>query len=183
MALTDAFATEDQLDPPNEVLLNVIRQSEKRGLGTSAIVIDVDLEHDAVRDRLHGLEAEGRVESETIGSEDDYDFVWYLADNERTKPVDPEIDRLVRWCEWTKDTGDVVLDTAKQIGLAGLAIVMLSLTAAAESLTLGGVNPSFLLIIGWATVIGAAGAGAAGGGLIYASGVAEWVGKRLVDRD
>jgi hypothetical protein len=183
MALTERLTTEDCLEPPNEVLLNVIRESDKRGLGTSEIVDAVDLGSDAVRDRLHGLEAEGRVEHETIGSTADYSFVWYLADGEREAPINPEIARLVYWCEETKESRRSVLNTAKVIGTAAAAVVILTLTATAQGLPLVGIDPVLLLSGGWAFTVAAAGAAALGGSLIYIGILAERFGEWLVERE
>lgn len=154
MSLTNHFGPDDGLNPPNEALLNVIRESDKRGVGTSEIVRAVDLGADAVRERLHGLEAEGRVESDTIGSEHDYDFVWYIADAERTQTVNPDITKLVRWCEYIKEIGESTLMGAKIFGGAGIVVIILTLTAVAEGFALGGLDSSVLIYVGWATVIG-----------------------------
>jgi hypothetical protein len=183
MLVTGTLSDDDSLDPPNEEILNVIRESNKRGIGTSEIVEVVDLGADAVRDRLHGLAAGGRVESETIGSEDDYNFVWYLAEDERTQPVNPDIARLVDWCEHTKSIGETTLEAAKFIGLGGVVVIILTLSAVVEGFPLGGFDPTLLLYVGWATVLGAAGAGVGGGGLIYIAVVAEWFGEWLVERE
>lgn len=179
----ERLAVDDSLDPPNEVILNVLRTSDKRGLGTSEIVDAVDLGADAVRDRLHGLEAEGRVVSETIGSKSDYSFMWYLSEGERTKPVNPQIGRLINWCEHVKTIGGAALYGAKIMGLTGVVIIVLALTAIAEGILLGNIPATTLLYIGWATVLGAAGAGAGGGGLIYIGVVAESIGEWLVSRE
>lgn len=182
MPVIDSLGSDDRLEPPNEELLNVIRTSDKRGVGTSEIVEAVDLGSDAVRKRLRGLEAEGRVESETIGSEEDYNFVWYIADEERTRPVNPKIDRLVHWCEWIKDVVEATLEAAKYIGFTGLALVVLSLTAAAEGLSLHSVDPSALIFVGWAVVVAAVVAMAVGGGLISAAVIVEKLGEGIVER-
>jgi hypothetical protein len=183
MSITDHLTTDDQLDPPNEVLLNVIRESENRGVGTSEIVDAVDLGADAVRHRLHGLEAEGRVVSDTIGSTDDYSFVWYLADGEREASVNPDIDRLVYWCEGMKGIGQGVLAPAKMIGGVAVAIIVLTLTATAQDLPLGGIDPGVLIAGGWAFTLGAVGAAALGGGLILLGDLTERVGEWVVDRE
>lgn len=69
------------MDPPNQELLDILREKHPKGVDTSEIVQQVDLKHDAVRDRMMGW-TENRVESGIIGSEDDYTLVWHLAESE-----------------------------------------------------------------------------------------------------
>lgn len=183
MSLADHLKTDTDLNPSNETILNIIRESDKRGVGTSEIVDAVNLGADAVRNRLHGLEAEGRVESETIGSAKDYDFVWYLADNERTKPVNPDIAHLVDSCEQVKYIGRHMNKTAELIGKAGVTVMVLALTAMALEISLGRLDSTSLLIVGAATIFGAASSGVAGGALICVSVIVEMLGEWIVRRE
>jgi hypothetical protein len=184
MSLTDSFKYDDDLEPTNEELLNIIREQDQRGVGTSEIVSEIDgLKQDAVRNRLRGLEAEDRVESDTVGSEDDFTFIWYLAENEREEPVNPDLTRLVDNCEQFKFIGRKGITGAKYVGQSGMLIIILTLTTLVEGLQLPGIDPSVLLYAGWLSVVVAAAIGAGSGALIYLSVVTEWVGEQLVERE
>lgn len=181
MEAIDHLSTDDDRTPPNEELLNVVREKGNPGVGTGDIVDEVDLGFDAVRDRMHGMEAEGRVTHDTIGSEGDYSFVWYLAESERDAPVNPDIARLVDWCEWAKAYGCDAFESAKFVGLIGIGILMLTLTAVGEGIPLAGFDPGTLLYLGWFITAVAAGIAALGGIAMLLGAEAEYFGEWLVE--
>jgi len=180
MSLPDALRGEHGLEPPNEIILNVIRKSEGRGIGTSEIVESVNLKHDAVRDRLRGMEAEGLVESETIGSSQDYTLIWFLAEGVRTEPVNPGLINLVQKCELIKRFGNIISRTGTVGAVAGAFTVIFVLTLIVQGINLPGMNRNFGLFMGWVFVILAGGVYVLGNVLISVSILAEWLGERYV---
>lgn len=182
MVDTELLSTEKEYDPPNEELLNVIRESDERGVGTSEIVAAVDLGHDAVRDRMRGMEAEGRVESITVGSQDDYSFVWFLADGERKDPVNPDIDRLVYWCDSMRAIAEEGRDSGQLSAVVGVALIIVTLGSTFVGIRLAGFDPEGLVWLGLAFVFGGLVVYGAGSGLKAIAELTEMYGERKVSK-
>ncbi|WP_227133132.1 hypothetical protein [Halorubellus salinus] len=83
----------------DEGILNVFRMSSRPFLRTADVVDQGPIKRRGVQKRLNKLEQEGRIEYEEVGQA----HVWWLAENEPTKPVGESGARLLRissWCDW-----------------------------------------------------------------------------------
>lgn len=176
----EKFETDDDRTPSNEKILNTIRRKGPRNVGTMDIVERVPIKYDAVMGRLNQLEQEGRVYATKVGSEDDFTYIWHISEGERKTPVNPKIAKLAYWCEEVKTIGQNALLSAKYIGLGGVVLVILTLTAIVEGISLGA-PPAILLYLGWAIALGSAGAGVGGALLILIGIGTENLGEWLVE--
>ena len=178
MIQPDRFRTERRRDPPNEELLNTIREHHPEPVGTGDIVKKVELKSDAVRDRLKEMEERGRVEFAVIGSENDYTYVWYLADDERREPVNPEIDRIVELLERLKEWGRGLESVGRDIVWASLTLVVLTIGLSSQDISLPALKNDLLIMLGLGFALGGvavvAGAQVFKVGPFFAERLAEW---------
>lgn len=116
MTIMGIFSTNEDTKVHSEEILNAIRKSDNIVMGTSEIAEQVGMSTKGVKNRLENLEAENRVVSQKIGSDRGFTYVWGLHPEERQTPVNPEIDRLVKWI-------DKVIDISKSMSLAGVIAI------------------------------------------------------------
>ncbi|MCF2165369.1 hypothetical protein KVP04_00505 [Halobacterium salinarum] len=165
----------------DEEILNVIRESNAGFVGTTEVSDSpgVDREEDTVRNRLWGLEEEGRVHVKRIGN--DGNLAWYLSEDERQDPVNPDIYWAARICEEGRGVGTVVLRIGVLCALTGFLLMMLALTA-----DIAGVQLEIVSAVG-AAYLGyiVAGAGAVnvfvGGGIKWGVSIMENVIERRAE--
>ncbi|WP_323674760.1 hypothetical protein [Halorubellus sp. PRR65] len=115
----------------DERILNVIRESKAGFVGTTEVSNDerVDLKEDAVRNRLEDLEEEGRIHQKRIGHPERGNLAWYLADDERERPVSAERYWFARVCEEGRVISGNVLRIGGVAALAGMMMILLSISA------------------------------------------------------
>lgn len=163
MGVRDYLEEKKQERITDEKILNVIRESEAGFVGTTEVSESepVDLKEDAVRNRLENLEDDGRVHKKRLGHPERGNLAWYLADEERDRPVSPDNYWLARACQEGQDISSNVLRVGVVIGLAGVVSVMLAITSNLYGVGTGMVRADILLTVGYAL----AGAGFANIGL------------------
>lgn len=183
MSWTDLLSTDDERDPPNVEVLNVLRESEDLVMGTNDVADAIGRSTDTARDRLKELRGEDRVNSQEIGSSENHTLVWALHPDEREKPVNPDIARLAHLCDRASKLGERMLHYGSPVGLVGILLVVLSLAASVQSVSLDWGNNSLLFLFGYLMMAAGAVTGLIGGGLKFGAVVAERDGERRVEKE
>lgn len=176
--LSDLFSSRENVSVHSEVILNVLRESDGLVVGTSDIASRIGMSRDGARNRLRQLETEARVVSQEIGSTNDYTLVWGLNPTERKQPIHPEIDRLVRACDWTKQLAWSVIIVGIAGVLVGFGLLFAGLTAVFLKASVRGLPSIQLIAYGYSAVGGGGAAALVGGvfryGAVVTERVAEW---------
>lgn len=144
MGVRDYFTHEVEDRVTDENILNVIRESDAGFVGTTEVSDDqrVGIGEDAVRNRLTKLENANRVHSKRVGHPERGNLAWYLAEGERQRPVNPDRYWLARVCEEGRYIGGNILRIGGVAALAGMMMLMLSVSADLFSLQIKVLQPS-----------------------------------------
>jgi hypothetical protein len=156
MGVRDYLEEKKQERITDEKILNVIRDSEAGFVGTTEVSESepVDLKEDAVRNRLENLEDDGRVHKKRVGHPERGNLAWYLAEEERERPVSPNNYWLARACQEGQHISSNVFRIGAVIALAGIVSVMLAITTNLFAIGSGIVRSEILLTFGYALVGG-----------------------------
>jgi len=152
MVVRDYLADKKEERITDELILNVIRESEAGFVGTTEVSDDerIGLKEGAVRNRLDGLEEDGRVHKKRLGHPERGNLAWYLADEERERPVSAERYWVARACEEGRAISGNVLRIGGIVALAGVMTLMLSISADVFGLQIAVLQPSTAGSIGFA---------------------------------
>lgn len=136
----------------DEKILNVIRESDAGFVGTTEVSDDdrIGIKEGAVRKRLATLEEEGRVHRKRLGHPERGNLAWYLADDERDRPVSAERYWVARVCEEGRAISGNVLRIGGIVALAGMMTLMLSISADIFGLQVAILQPSTAGSVGFA---------------------------------
>lgn len=171
MTFWDYLSSDENRDVPSEAILNVLRRHDGPVLGTSDIADEIEMSGTGTKNRLEELEDEGRVVSQRVGN----NLVWGLHPDERQKPVEPRIDRLVRSFDEIRETFKVTRFLGIAILLTGFALMFLGLTADVTATSLAVISPSKLVAYGYAVAAAGGAAWAIGGAITYGTSIAEHI--------
>jgi hypothetical protein len=151
----------------DEKILNVVRESEAGFVGTTEVSDDdrIDLKEDAVRNRLDDLRNKDRVRQKRIGHPERGNLAWYLAENERKRPVSAERYWLARACEEGQAISGTVLRIGGVVALAGMVTLMVSISADLSGVQSALLQPSIAGTAGFASAIAGFANVTIGGGL------------------
>jgi len=152
MGVRDHLTKKKEERITDEKILNVIRESEAEFVGTTEVSDDerVEIKEDAVRNRLDDLEDEGRIHKKRLGHPERGNLAWYLADEERERPVSAERYWLARVCEEGRAISGNVLRIGGLVALAGMMTVMLSISADLFGLQAAVLQPATAGSVGYA---------------------------------
>lgn len=180
MAIHDYLETDVEDKRVDEKILNVIRRSDAGFVGTTEVSDEptVDLKEDAVRKRLETLEEKGRICQKRIGHPEYGNLAWYLDEDERHRPVNPDIYWAAQACEAGRITGQSCLTIGGVTALAGMMLVMMSLGAQMLNLQFTLLNPSMSGSYGFAAAIAGFFSVFFGGILKFGSSVTESIVER-----
>ena len=136
----------------DEKILNVIRESEAGFVGTTEVsdTDQIDLKEDAVRNRLAALEDDGRVHKKRLGHPERGNLAWYLAEDERERPVSPDNYWLARACQEGQAISKNVFRVGAVFALAGIISVMLAITTDLYGVGSEFLQAELLLSVGYA---------------------------------
>jgi DNA-binding Lrp family transcriptional regulator len=159
----------------DEKILNVLRESEAGFVGTTEVSDDerIDLKEGAVRNRLEDLEEDGRVHQKRIGHPERGNLAWYLADDERERPVSADRYWLARVCEEGRAISGNLLRIGGVVALAGMMAVMLSISADLYGIQAAFLQPSTAGSVGYALAAAGFANVAIGGGFKFGLSLTE----------
>lgn len=170
MKLRRWVATDSNKDVHDEEILNVFRRSEDEMLGNADVAEVVDLGKERVKQRLQAFEEEDRVKGKKIGQT----WVWTLHQEERQKPVPPDIDRLIHALEWIDEKAQLVITIGLFAAVIGLSLLYLGVTEAFIISPVSGISPAMMMGAGWSFTV-------TGGLFTSAAGLAV-LGLRVIER-
>ncbi|QIO25552.1 hypothetical protein [Haloarcula sp. JP-L23] len=152
MVVRDYLAEKKEERITDEKILNVIRESDAGFVGTTEVSDDerLEIQEGAVRNRLDDLEDDGRVHKKRLGHPERGNLAWYLADDERERPVSADRYWLARLCEEGREISGNVLRIGAVVALAGMMTVMLSISADLYGLQMAVLQPSTAGSVGFA---------------------------------
>ncbi|WP_410766418.1 hypothetical protein [Haloferax sp. DFSO60] len=167
MGIKDYLSEKKENRIIDEKILNVIRESKAGFVGTTEVSDDerIDLKEDAVRNRLENLEDEGRIHQKRIGHPERGNLAWYLAEDERKRPVSAERYWFARVCEEGRTVSENVLRVGGIAALAGMMMITLSISADVYGLQFALLQPSLAGKVGFGLAIAGFANVAVGGGL------------------
>lgn len=158
----------------DEEILNVIRESDAGMVDPPELAKELGKSDTTARTYLKDLEDEGRVVGKQFGGQGG-SLVYRLAEGERREPVDPKIDRISRACDAIRLGGKYSIALG---GTAiGLAVLILIFVAMVDESVIGLSQSTVSQLAAEAIwmAIGGGFIGAAGGVVMYASAVLEYV--------
>jgi hypothetical protein len=155
MVVRDYLADKKEERITDELILNVIRESEAGFVGTTEVSDDerIGLKEGAVRNRLDDLEDEDRVHKKRLGHPERGNLAWYLADEERERPVSAERYWLARVCEEGRAISGNILRIGGVVALAGMMTLLLSISADASGIQIALLQPSTAGTVGYALAV------------------------------
>lgn len=164
------FATNSDNRVHDEEILNVFRRSDDEMLGNAEVAEAVDLTTERVKQRLQTLEGGDRVEGRKIGES----WVWTLHQNERRKPVPPDIDRLIHVLAWIDEKARVIITIGLLAAVSGLSLLYWGVTEAFIISPVSGISPTIMMAAGWSFTVT--------GGLFTTGAGLAVIGMRVIER-
>jgi hypothetical protein len=164
----------------DERILNVIRESEAGFVGTTEVMNDedVDLKYDAVKNRLEDLEESGRVRSKMVGDANNGTLAWYLDEQERERPVNPENYWSANIIGEIRKVAEMWIKWGRNVAVAAMMLLVVSLSTEVFGMQVGVLSPSFAGAWSYKFAIAGFAVVAFGGAVMWGSNVTELVIER-----